>query len=231
MVYNKPMAYPTLTTLKTILKITDASADVGLQLSLDSAISWVEEYTGRSWSGTPITVTDEEYDLDSLTQTTDGSFIMLRNMDIASVTAVKLGTQTQDSTGYKWDKSGRLVVFGRIFDVARRAYNDFQYITVSYTYGATLPKSVEGAIVMLALAYWNDQLAMKVTTSDTGLGSDASANTTKSERIGEYQKTTGGGNSSASNNAGNLGSDGTTGSTGTINSISRLLAAYRKRRI
>ncbi len=227
MVYNKPMAYPTLSNLKSVLKITDASADYALQLSLDSAIAWVEEFTGRSWSGTPVSVVDEEYDLDNFTQTTDGSYLTLRNMDIVTLTSVKLGTLVQATDTYTWNSTGRLVLYGRFFDVTRRAFNDNQYVKVSYTYGAVLNKAVEGAIVMLAMAYWNDQLGMSSTSASTGLASDANSSVIKREKVGETDIMYGGGNLSATDGASNLASSA---SAGTINSITRLLNNYRRRR-
>lgn len=225
------MAYPTLANLKTLLKITDATADFGLQMALDTAVDWVEDFTGRTFIGTAATVTDEQYDLNTLTQTADGSVIALRQMDIVSVTAVKLNGQVIDATGYKWNEAGRLVIFGRIFNVSNRAFYDYQYVTVSYTYGLATPKAISGAVSMLAMAFWNDQLAMKTTSADTGIGSDANANTAKTERIGDYMITTGSGVSSGSENSSALTGGKGAGSTGTINSISRMLDSYRKRRI
>lgn len=224
------MAYPTLANLKTALKITDTTADDNLQLALDMAITWCEDFTGRNWSDTPIDVVDEEYDLDSITQTNDASFIMLRQMDIQAVSDVKLGDQSIGADDYKFTPEGRLTIYGRVFDLARRAFNDYQWVKVSYSYGAVTPKAVEGAILMLAMAYWNDMLAMNNTTQADGVGNNASSDTAKSERVGEVSITYGGGNQSATNGAENLIGTGEK-STGTINSISRMLNSYRKRRV
>lgn len=224
------MAYPTLANLKTALKITDTTADDNLQLSLDMAITWVEDFTGRNWSDSPVTVVDEEYDLDSITQTNDASFIMLRQMDIQSIEAVKLGDQAIGAGDYKFTPEGRLTIYGRVFDLARRAFNDYQWVKVSYHYGAVTPKAIEGAILMLAMAYWNDMLAFNSTTGSDGVGNNASSDTAKSERVGEVSITYGGGNQSATKGAENLIGTGEK-STGTINSISRMLNSYRKRRV
>ena len=225
------MAYPTITNLKAQLRITDTSEDTVLQLCLDQAVEWVEDFTGRNFSGTGVPITDEEYDLDSLTQTTDGSFIQLKQMDIISVEDVKLGDVSIGADDYKWTPEGRLIIFGRIFDVARRAFNDFQYVKVSYTYGATTFKTIEGAILMLAMSFWNDRLAMANTSNASGLAEDASSDAIKSERIGEYSVNYGGGNQSASQGAENLSDGGSERSTGTMNSIARMLHSYRKRRV
>lgn len=225
------MAYQTITNLKSQLRITDSAEDSVLQLCLDQAIEWVEDFTGRNFSGTGVAITDEEYDLDSLTQTTDGSFIQLKQMDILSVEDVKLGDVSIGADDYKFTPEGRLVIFGRIFDVARRAFNDYQYVKVSYTYGTTTFKTIEGAILMLAMSFWNDRLAMNNTTAADGSSGGSSANNIKSERIGEYSVNYGGGNESASQGAENLSGGNSEGSTGTMNSIARMLHSYRKRRV
>ena len=122
------------------------------------------------------------------------------------------------------------MIYGRIFDVAHRAYNDFDYVEVSYTYGTTTFKTIEGAILMLAMSYWNDRLAMANTTASDGAASGSSSDTLKAERIGDYSVNYGGGNSSVSKGAENLAITGEK-STGTINSIGRMLHSYRKRRV
>ncbi len=225
------MAYPTITNLKSQLRITDNAENSVLQLCLDEAIEWVEDFTGRNFSGTAVTITDEEYDLDSLTQTSDGSFVQLKQMDIVDVTDVKLGDQSIGADDYKFTPEGRLIIFGRIFDVARRAFNDFQYVKVSYTYGTTTFKTIEGAILMLAMSFWNDRLAMNNTTAADGSSGGSSSDSIKSERIGEYSVNYGGGNASASQGAENLSDGGSERSTGTMNSIARMLHSYRKRRV
>lgn len=224
------MAYPTLANLKTSLRITDATENTELQLALDMAINWVEEFCGRNWSGSAITVTDEEYDLDAFTQTKNNFVIMLKQMDIVTVTSVKLGSSTLSVSEYAFTPEGRLVIYGKIFDVASRSFNDYQWVKVTYTYGNATPKAVEGSILMLAMAYWNDRLALTLSSSSTGVASSASANILKSERIGEVSTTSGGGSQSATNGADNL-KGGSDRSTGTITSISRMLNSYRKRRV
>lgn len=224
------MAYPTLSNLKTSLRITDTSEDDELQLALDMAITWVEDFTGRNWSDTPIDVVDEEYDLDAFTQTKNNFVLMLRQMDIQAIDAVKLGESTLDAEEYEWTPEGRLVIYGKIFDRALRAFNDYQWVRVTYSYGAVTPRAIEGAILMLAMAYWNDRLAMANTSASSGVATDASSDTVKSERIGEVSTTYGGTNQSASKGAENLAGSGDK-STGTINSISRMLNTYRKRRV
>ena len=224
------MAYPRIDNLKTQLRITDSAEDEVLQLCLDQAIEWVEDFTGRNFSGTAISVVNEEYDMDSITQTTDGTVIQLKQMDIVNIDSVELGGVALNADDYKWTPEGRLVIFGRIFDVARRAYNDYQYVNVSYDYGATTYKTIEGAILMLAMSFWNDRLAMANTTASDGSSTGSSSDTLKSERVGEVSKNYGGGNSSASKGAETLAVVGEK-STGTINSISRMLNSYRKRRL
>lgn len=225
------MAYPTLSNVKASLRITDSSEDTVIQNCLDQAVEWVEKFTGRKFSGSQTTVTDEQYDLDTMTQTTDGMFVQLRQMDISEITSVSLGDQVLASDDYKWTPEGRLIIFGRIFDIARRAYNDFQYVKVTYKYGAATNSVVNGAIQMLAMSFWNDRLAMASTSASSGVASSASSDTKKSESIGEYSVNYGGGNQSASKGAENLQGGNGERSTGTMNSISRMLNSYRKRRV
>lgn len=229
------MAYPTLSDLKARLKITDSTADTVLTAILNGSVAWVESYTGRSFSGVEQTVTDEEHDLNAITQTTDSSVVMLRNIDVTAVTSVSLGDAVLDSSEYIWNSLGRVVIYGRIFDVANLNFDDFAYIKVTYKHNKATPADISEAILTLAMTSWNDTLQQNSSTASSGVGSSSSssAGATTSEKIGDYTIQRGGNGS----NSGSVGSvtSGTSGSVSlngaTINSISRILSHYRKRRV
>jgi hypothetical protein len=228
------MGYPTVEELKSRLKITDGTADSDLTIVLAGATAWVQEYVGRNLSGTNIAVADEKYDLDGITQTKDNFIIMLRNMDITAITDVKLGDQSIDAEEYQWNAEGRLVIFGKLFDVNSMAFNDYAYVQVTYTYNKATPADVFNAILSLAVLEWNALLASRQGTASSGVGSASqpSGGVATKEKIGEYsvtyadsndsQKTTGA--LSGASSSGSLHGAG-------MNSILRMLSHYRKRRV
>ena len=152
------MAYATLSQLKDYLSIADASQDTMLTSILDRATAFIETYTARKFGqGIAIAVTDEEYD------GLDTNVFFLKNTDIQSVTAVKVGNPSFSSfttltvQEYIWHKSGRIVLnsinFNR-YDNTR--FNSFaagyQTIRMSYTYGlATVPTDIEQACLEIAV--------------------------------------------------------------------------------
>lgn len=209
------MAYPTLTDLKTRLKITDATADTDLGLLLAGAISQVEQFVGRNFSGINRVVVDEEYDIEAITQSSNNFIIQLRQMGVTAVTAVKLGNVAIASDEYLFNKEGRIVVRGRLFDIASGSFNDYQYIKVSYTHNEATPADVFNTILAMAITEWNNLLTARSGSAAVGSSSTASSGSISSEKIGDYSVNYG-------------GKSGTNESVGSMRSM---LNHYRKRRV
>lgn len=149
------MAYATIDQLKNEVGIasSDTSQDSYLTDLLAWLTNWIDTYTRRSFSDTPLEVDNEVHDL------LDNNKVWLNNTDIQSVTSVQINQfapyTTLDPSAYSWNARGRLVIYTFPYsfpDLPRQTDSDFflDYVRVSYTYGIGVPKAIEGACVEAA---------------------------------------------------------------------------------
>ena len=229
------MAYPTVDILKLRQKITDNTDDDALTAVLSGAVAWVETYTGRNFSGTQKTVTDEEIDVDSVTFNADrATVVFLEQMDITEITSVKIDDDNVlDSEDYKFNKrTGRLVLGSFLYDNLSRTFNDFGTLKVTYKFGAlTTPADVSEAILSIASSNWQEIVERASGSLNGTSGGSSTAGAVTTERIGDYQISYG--NSTGKNSGSNSGSASTDSilNGATFNSVARILSAYKKRRV
>lgn len=152
------MAYSTLSDLKARLGISDSSHDAQLQSILNGAIGIVESITGRNFTGTPVTVTDELHDMDAFTNTRNNFILMLNNADVTELTSLKLNNDVVDSANYSWNSLGRIVLIGSYFDRAHRSYDDYDVVKVTYKHGGSTPAAINEAILQIAASTYNNRV-------------------------------------------------------------------------
>ncbi len=173
------MAYITLTDIKTRLGISGTAEDTKLQSMIDASIAYIEEYTGRNFSGANKVVTEEEHDITPINIRKDYTTVFLRNVDVNSVSEVKLGYIDEvllPSDAYRLSKTGRLAISGRAIRSLIQQYDDLQDIKVTYSYGYRK----DG--VLSTPASINEVIAGAVENMRNKRFSGAS-----SEKIGDYQ--------------------------------------------
>lgn len=131
-------AYATTSQLKEVLGITGSDQDGYLAGILDRVSAFIDTYTGRTFSGSAITVTDELYERQS-------RVIWLRNVGITEVDSVKArdfrsdSLMTLDATNYQWTSAGRLEL-----PIC------YTFVQVTYEHQTAVPKDIEGACLALA---------------------------------------------------------------------------------
>lgn len=135
------MAYVTASQLKQHLGIdaSDTSQDAYLGELADQVSGFIDSYTGRTFSASDRTATNE-------THTRSGRVIWLRSSGVKDVTEVKVRELRSDdwttlgSAEYEWTESGRLEL----------AY-PYTFVSVTYTVaGAPLSAAITGAALELA---------------------------------------------------------------------------------
>lgn len=151
--------YATISQLKNELGIptTDTSQDTYLTDLLTRVSAWIDTYTGRKFSASPVSVNNEAHNR-------AGTVLWLKRPNIQAITTVQGKDSVNDawetlvSTDYEWSADGRLEL-----DV------EYTYIRVTYTYGGDgIPKEIEQAAVSIAARIYRNS-------------------SIKSEQIGDYK--------------------------------------------
>lgn len=131
--------YATTAQLKEVLGITDISQDTYLAKLLDRASAFVELYTGRSWSTTATTYTDELYER-------QGRVLWLKNIGVSAITSIKVRDHlsdalvTLDASTYQWTSAGRVELA-----------ISYTYVQVTYTTPiVSIPLDIEAATLDIA---------------------------------------------------------------------------------
>lgn len=130
-------------TAQQVIDQTGASSSIAAIVA-NAVNQWIETSTGRVW-GAEATVT-ELYDASNV--------LWLRQMDITSIDAVKVGypSQTRSTRAtdtYSWNKSGRLMLSYARGTALPPSTND--YIEVTYKHGVPAEK-VPADLVLAALS-------------------------------------------------------------------------------
>lgn len=150
---TEPSTSPvTLAEAKTYLRVDGSADDTGVQAMIDAAVSFIEDYIGRSIVAQAWRVTIDDF----------ADAIVLRRGPVTSITSVQYydtagALQTVSAADYTLDNASDPAFLVRNTDAVWPATMDgVNAVQINYATGyATIPAAIKHA-VLVVLGYWFD---------------------------------------------------------------------------